>query len=161
MISMIVAVGKNGVIGKDNKLPWKLPADLAYFKKVTWGSTVIMGRKTFESIGKPLPGRDNVILTRDPDYRQEGCRVVHSASGAVQLAEGKEAFIIGGAAVYTEFIPYAEKLYITYIDQEFDGDAFFPRIPEDTWVLVAEEKGIRDEKNSYDYFFRIYEKRKK
>ena len=127
IISLIVAIGKNNVIGDKNTIPWKLPADIRYFKEKTMGKPVVMGRKTFESIGKPLPGRENIIITRDPDYKAEGCTVVHSVDEAVKAAEGsEELMVIGGAQIYKEFFPIANKLYITNIDKEFEGDTYFP-----------------------------------
>ena len=158
MIQFIVAYDKNRVIGKNNDLPWKLPADLAYFKKVTMGSTVVMGRKTFESIGKPLPGRKNIVITNQTGYKAEGCEVIHSIDELLHV--NSELFIIGGATIFEQALPYAQKLYITYIDEEFEGDTYFPEIDFDNWNLIAEEKGIKDEKNIYDYYFQVYERSK-
>lgn len=158
MISLIVAIDKNRVIGKDNRLPWRLPADLAYFKKVTLGSTVVMGHKTFESIGKPLPGRQSCIITRDINYVMEGCSVCHSIEDVLKSYHGEEVFIIGGEQVYSAFFPYADKLYITFIDDCFEGDAFFPTIDGQEWKLVSKVKGEKDENNPYDYYFIIYER---
>ncbi|MCX7841889.1 MAG: type 3 dihydrofolate reductase [Clostridia bacterium] len=158
MISLIAAVARDNIIGKGNSLPWRLPADLAYFKKVTMGHKVIMGRKTFESIGKPLPGRSNVIISRDRDYKAEGCTIVNSIDEAERLCVDEEAFIIGGAQVYEMFIDRADRLYITFIDEAFDGDAYFPNIDPSVWRQVSKTKGEKDEKNPFDYYFIIYER---
>lgn len=158
MISLIVAMDKNRLIGDNNKLPWNLPLDLAYFKKVTMGSTIIMGRKTFESIGRPLPERQNVIITRNKDYFKEGCQVCHSIEEALAFGINDEAFIIGGAEVYSKFLPYVDKLYITLIEENFTGDTYFPQIESDKWVLTSKMKGERNEKNPYNYYFLIYKK---
>ncbi len=157
MISLIAAVGSNGIIGRENKLPWKLPADLAYFKRVTMGHDVIMGSKTFESIGRPLPGRKNIILTRNSNFSCEGCVVCASAGHALDIVkEGDEAFVIGGASLYSEFLPYADKLYLTFIDHAFEGDSVFPHIDYAKWRLIREEKGVQNKANPYIYYFRVY-----
>lgn len=158
MISLIVAMGKNHVIGLNNQMPWHLPADLAYFKKVTTGHPILMGRKTFESIGRPLPNRTNVILTRDTSFQAEGCTVIHSIDDAIELAKKEDLFIIGGAEIYNQFLPFVEKMYITKISESFEGDTFFPEFG-DGWQLVASEKHRADEKNQYDYEFQIFEKK--
>lgn len=159
MISLIAAMAQNRVIGKDNRLPWRLPADMAYFKQTTMGHPVVMGRKTFESIGKPLPGRRNIILTRDPDFRAEGCEVCHSITAVLALSRAgeKEFFIIGGDSVYSAFFPLADRLYLTFIAQSFAGDAFFPEIDARKWRLVSKTQGEINEKNPYEYSFLIYE----
>ncbi|RCX16912.1 dihydrofolate reductase [Anaerobacterium chartisolvens] len=157
MISLIAAIGANGIIGRENRLPWKLPADLAYFKKTTMGHAVIMGRKTFESIGRPLPGRKNIILTRNSNFSCEGCVVCANAGQALNIVEeGDEAFVIGGASLYRELLPYADKLYLTFIDHAFEGDAVFPDIDYARWRLIREEKGPENEANPYTYYFRVY-----
>jgi dihydrofolate reductase len=159
MISLILAMDKNRLIGKNNDLPWHLPADLKYFKEVTSGHTVIMGRKTFESIGKPLPNRTNVILTTRADFQPEGCLVFHSVEQALSaIDKEEEAFVIGGAEIYKQFIPLADKIYITVIDHPFEGDAYFPDLDESEWRMVKAEQGIKDEKNPYDYFFTVWER---
>ncbi|RXJ01807.1 dihydrofolate reductase [Anaerobacillus alkaliphilus] len=158
MISLIVAAGENNVIGSDNVMPWHLPADLAYFKKTTTGHAVVMGRKTFESIGKPLPNRKNIILTRDQQFEVEGCDVIHSVEEVFDFEKGQELFIIGGAEVYRQLLPHANKVYLTRIHKSFEGDAFFPEL-NDGWQLVSTEKHEADEKNPYQYEFQIYEKR--
>lgn len=159
MISIIFAMDSKGTIGKDNRLPWHLPADLAYFKKTTLGHTVIMGRKTFESVGRPLPGRCNVIITRDKNYKREDCVVLNSIEEVIEYCSDKDVFIIGGADIYTKLFPYTDKLYITLIEASFEGDAFFPEINYDEWKLVSRTKGPRDEKNPYDYDFLVYERK--
>ncbi len=158
MISMIWAMGKDNALGCKNRMPWYLPADFAYFKKVTMGKPVIMGRKTFESIGKPLPGRVNVVITRSPDFKPEGCITVDTIEKAKAYAEDKEAFIIGGAEIYKAFLPIADKLYITEINHTFEADTFFPEIDYSRWKLVSREQGPRDVKNSFDYEFLVYER---
>lgn len=131
ILSIIAAVAKNGVIGKDNRLPWNIPEDLAHFKKITSGHTVIMGRKTFESIGKPLLGRTNIVITRNRDFSHEQVHVVHSIKEAIRLARDNresEAFIIGGAEIYKQALPLAHKIYLTRIDKSYRGDAYFPEL---------------------------------
>lgn len=157
MISLIVATAENRVIGIHNKMPWHMPADLAYFKKITTGHFVVMGRKTFESIGKPLPNRTNIILTRDETFKAEGCQVLHSIDDALELAKTERLFVIGGAEIYRQFLPYADKVYVTYIHQSFEGDTFFPELCS-AWKLSTTEVHDRDEKNPYDYEFRVYVK---
>lgn len=159
MKAIIVAMDKNRLIGSDNKLPWRLPADMQYFKKITQGHTVLMGRKTYESIGKPLPNRENVILTRNSDYQQPGCTVIHNIDDVNRLAALNDIFIIGGAEVYRQLMDHCERLYITYIDDEFKGDAYFPSIDTRKWALISNEKGVKDDKNPYHYYFRVYERK--
>lgn len=160
MISIVVAMDKNRVIGKNNQLPWHLPADLAFFKKVTMGKAIVMGRKTHESIGRPLPGRENIILTKNRDYQAEGCTIIHSVDDVFDLekTENGEVCVIGGAEIFKEVLACSDRLYITEIDHEFDGDTFFPPIKESDWTLVSKEQGPKDEKNPYDYYFAIYER---
>ena len=148
IISLIAAIGKNNVIGVDNKLPWKLSADLKRFRTITSGKPVIMGRKTFESIGGPLPNRKNIIITRDKNYKADGCVVVHSAEEALHAAgENGEVMIIGGAEIYRQLLPKADKMYLTVIDGEFDGDAYFPEYSKDEWKEISieehEDGGLR------------------
>jgi dihydrofolate reductase len=159
MISYIVAMDKNRTIGKDNQLPWHLPADLKFFKRVTMGHPIIMGRKTYESIGKPLPGRENIVVTRNQEYMLEGCTVIHSVEALIKFAEEKkeEVFVIGGAELFKATFSNADRLYITMIEHE--GDTFFPEFKESDWKLVSQEKGPKDEKNPYDYSFNIYERK--
>lgn len=160
IVSIIVAMDLNRVIGKDNKLPWRLPAELQYVKKTTMGHPIIMGRKNYESIGRPLPGRRNIIVTRDSSYSVEGCEIAHSVEEVFKLCEGEEEiFIFGGEQIYKLFMPYTEKLYITKIHHEFEGDTFFPEIDYSLWNEVSVEKGIRNEKNPYEYEYYVYEKK--
>ncbi|MDQ0228870.1 dihydrofolate reductase [Metabacillus malikii] len=161
MISLLVAMDNHRLIGRDNKLPWHLPKDLAYFKRVTMNRKIVMGRKTFESIGKPLPGRDNYVLTRDKSLVIEGCTILHSISEICELSAGtdEEIFVIGGAEIFEEILPISERLYITHIYHQFEGDTFFPKVNDDEWELISREHGQRDEKNPYDFDFVVYERR--
>jgi dihydrofolate reductase len=158
MISLIFAMGKDNSIGYKNKLPWHLPADLAYFKKVTMGQPVIMGRKTFESIGRPLPGRTNIVITRNRDFLHEGCIIVDSVEKAKELTKNKECFIIGGAEIYDAFMPIADKMYITEIDSSFEADTFFPPIDYTKWKLISSQSGDKNEDNPFEYKHLVYEK---
>ncbi|MED4953346.1 dihydrofolate reductase [Paenibacillus macerans] len=161
-ITLIWAMAQNGVIGRNNQLPWRLPADLKFFKAQTMGKTMIMGRKTWESMGsKPLPGRHSVVLTQDKSYRAEGADVVHTLEEALRYEkEGEELMVIGGAGVFRLFLPNADKLLVTRIDEDIEGDVFFPSLNWEDFDLVHEEQGIRDDKNPYDYRFLTYERRK-
>lgn len=162
MLSLIVAHDKNRVIGSNNQLPWHLPSDLAYFKHTTMNSMVVMGRKTYESIGKLLPGRSNVILTRQKDYRVDGAYVINNINSLLSCKEGVgNCFIIGGEEVFKQSLPFIDRLYITYIDHSFEGDTYFPEINFDEWKLISEEKGVKDKKNPYDYFYRVYSRARK
>ncbi|MEX2414815.1 MAG: dihydrofolate reductase [Paenibacillaceae bacterium] len=157
-LSLIWAMGHNQVIGINNKLPWRLPAELAYFKKVTMGHPIIMGRRTFESIGRPLPGRTNIVLTRDHTFTAEGTVVLHSVEQVLEQYNDAGAFVIGGTQIYRQFFPVAERLYITMIDHEFEGDEYFPEIDWSKWCLVNEESGVQDEKNPYSYSFKVFDR---
>ncbi|MDQ0245514.1 dihydrofolate reductase [Bacillus fengqiuensis] len=161
MISFLVAMDQNRVIGKDNKLPWHLPADLKYFKELTMGHPIVMGRKTYESIGRPLPGRENIVITRDKDYTAEGCTVIHSISEVKELEEKRndELFVIGGAEIFEQTFSIADRLYITMIEAVFEGDTYFPDFNEDEWVVVSKEKGVKDERNVYEHYFLVYERK--
>ena len=161
MLSIVVAKAKNNIIGKDNKIIWNLPEDLKHFKELTTGHTIIMGRKTFESLGGVLPNRKHIIFSQNPDFKvnNENVEVVHSLLQIQDLIEGEEeVFVIGGAMIYNFLMPYVKKMYVTEINEEFDGDSFFQKINEDTWKEVNREKGIKDEKNNLDYEFVIYER---
>jgi dihydrofolate reductase len=136
MIALIVAMDQNRVIGKDNRMPWHLPADLAYFKQLTLGHPVIMGRKTFESLGKPLPGRQNIIITANQTYQNADCLVIHTIDEALDYCKDQDAFVIGGAQIYKEFFPSADRLYVTLIEQTFSGDTFFTEITDHLWTIV-------------------------
>lgn len=158
MISLIVAMDNNRLIGKENDLPWRLPADLQYFKQTTMGHTIVMGRKTFESIGKPLPNRRNVILTGNKDYHHEGVKVIHSVDDLMSLEEESELFVIGGATVYEQTMNVVTRLYVTHIEEAFEGDTYFPEIDSSVWKEVSKKQGIKDEKNPYVYYFTVYER---
>ncbi|QRK13101.1 dihydrofolate reductase [Archangium violaceum] len=139
-LSAIVAMASNRCIGRDNTLPWRLPADLKRFKQLTMGHTLILGRKTYESIGRPLPGRTMVVVTRQRDYAPEGVQVVHSLEQALEQARGDdEAFIGGGADLYRQAMERVQRLYLTRIEREYEGDAFFPEVNLSGWRLLAEE----------------------
>lgn len=159
MINFIVAVDKNNVIGKDNKLPWRLPEDLKYFKKTTLDKTMIMGRKTFESLPGILPGRNHVVLTRkgiNTEHPQVSS--IGSVKDVLTKFKNEEIFVIGGSDIFKQFLPYVDKLFITHIDEVFEGDTYFPEINLDNWELKSYVKGIKDEKNPYDYSFKVYKR---
>ena len=161
MLSIIVAKAKNNIIGKNNELVWHLPEDLKHFRELTTGHTIIMGRKTYESLGKPLPNRKHIIFSQNPDFKvhEENVQVVHSLLEIQDLIEGKEeAFVIGGAMIYNFLMPYVKKMYVTEIKQEFDGDAFFPIIDSEEWKETSRTTGIKNEENNLDYDFVTYEK---
>ena len=161
MITIIAAIGLNNELGKDNDLIWHLPADLKRFKKVTSGHSIIMGRNTFESIGKPLPNRRSIIITRNTSYKKEGCDVVHSLEEAINLIKDqKNAFIIGGAQIYKEAIEkqLVDQLDITKVHQNFEADVFFPTIDQSVWEEISEETFLPDDKNHYTYSFISYKK---
>jgi len=157
MISLIVCMGKNNEIGKSNDMPWgrDLPNDLAHFKKTTWGKTIVMGRKTYESIGRALPGRKNIVLTRDEAFERDG---VLTKTIREVLSLDEELFVIGGSEIYNQFLPYAKRLYITKIHETFEADTYFPSFNEQEYELIHEEKGSCDEKNIYEHTFLLYEK---
>jgi len=160
-LSLIVAMSRNRVIGSDNRLPWHLSADLKRFKAITMGKPILMGRKTHESIGRPLPGRKNIVLTADPNYRAPGCVVVHSLEEAMRAVEGsEELMIIGGSSLYQRFLPRADRLYITLIDQEFSGDTFFPEFDLADWAELEREDIPDDPQVAFKYSFLILERRK-
>lgn len=159
-LSAIVAMAENRVIGKNNQLPWRLPADLKHFKALTTGHPILMGRKTYESIGKPLPHRTNIILTRDASYQAPGCQVVTTIKAAIAqaTAEGhSEIFIIGGAEIYRQLLPDIERIYLTIVHETFEGDAFFPELPA-AWREIKREEHTKDADNPYDYTFLTLEK---
>ncbi|OZM57412.1 dihydrofolate reductase [Lottiidibacillus patelloidae] len=156
MISLITCMDKKNTIGLNNKLPWHLPADLKYFKRITTNHVIVMGRKTYESIGKPLPNRRNVVLTRNKDWSVSGVEVLHSVEEVLTTFKGQEVYVIGGEEVYKQFLTKADKLYITLIDEVFSGDAFFPFVQMEQWELVHETIGEKDSSNPYDYKFLEY-----
>ncbi|MDA7025710.1 dihydrofolate reductase [Bacillus sp. CLL-7-23] len=160
MISFIFAMDRNNLIGQNNDLPWHLPEDLKYFKKVTSGHPVIMGRKTFESIGKPLPNRRNIVVTSNRNITIPDCEILYSVQEIVKFAsKEEECFVIGGSTLYRELFPFAEKLYMTKIDEAFEGDRYFPEFAENEWEMVSRKKGLKDDKNPYNYEFLVYQRK--
>lgn len=157
MIKIIAACSSNRVIGKDNTLIWKVPGDLKRFKEMTTGHTVVMGRLTYESIGKPLPNRTNVIITRNPEYKVEGCEVIYNGYTALKeilnRSKNEDIFIIGGGNVYSQFLPYADVIELTYIDKEFEGDTFFPEIPNTFLEVKREDLECKDFNYSYITYY--------
>ena len=159
MVSIIVAASENGVIGAAGALPWRLSDDLKRFKAVTMGKPIVMGRKTWESIGRPLPGRQNIVITRQDGYVADGCDVVASPDEAIAVAgEAEEVMVIGGSQVYERFLAEAERVYLTRVHAEVEGDAFFAPLDADEWRLVSDEPHAADERNEFDYSFRLYER---
>jgi len=157
-ISLVCAMAKNRVIGNDNQMPWHLPADLKHFKAVTMSKPIVMGRKTYESIGRPLPGRQNVIISRNTDYKIDGCEVVHSIDAALELlSEQDEVMIIGGGFLYSQMIDLADKLHLTFIELDVEGDTCFPEFEHLNITEVSKESCLRDEKNPHNYHFVDYE----
>ncbi|MBO8162597.1 MAG: dihydrofolate reductase [Brevibacillus sp.] len=156
MISILVAYANGRVIGKDGKMPWHLPNDLKHVKEVTTGKTIVMGRKTFESIGRPLPNRRNVVLTRRRDYSAPGVDVVHTREEVLALGD---VIIFGGAELYAQFLDVADRLYITEIDLDTQGDTFFPEWDRDAFQLVWKREGTVDEKNPHRHTFYLYERK--
>jgi dihydrofolate reductase len=159
-VSIIVASSKNGVIGVNNQLPWRLSSDLKYFKRITLNKPILMGRKTYESIGKPLPQRQNIILTNQKNFLAPECIVTCSISDGLEQAAkfGDELMVIGGAQIYVAMLPLANKIYLTEVDCEIDGDAFFPKLNLYEWTQVSRETHNQDEKNQYKYSFIVLEK---
>ena len=152
-------MGKNRVIGRDGRLPWRMPADMKRFREVTIGKPILMGRVTYESIGRPLDGRHNIVLTRDNDYRAQGCTVVHSIEEALAVAGEGEIMVIGGAMLYEQLLPDADRIYLTLIDAEFRGDSHFPEITLGSWSEVSLEINFADDRNPHNYAFIVLEKR--
>ena len=158
-LSLIVAVSENRVIGHKNKLPWHLPADLKYFKKLTMGHHIIMGRKTFESIGKALPGRTSVVVSRKADFDAEGVVKVNSPERAIAVSQkDQESFVVGGAEIFKIFMPFITRIYLTLVHSQFEGDTFFDLPDPLIWKLVSREDYKADEKNHFDYSFNVYER---
>jgi dihydrofolate reductase len=162
IVSVIVAASENNVIGRDNQLPWHLPADLKYFKQTTIGKPIIMGRKTFESVGKPLPGRPNIVITRQPDYSREGLIVTASVQEALDAAkafDSDEVFITGGSQIIAQALPsLVQRVYLTRVHADVQGDAFFPVLAKDHWKLVSSEPHPADEKHKHAFTFEVWEK---
>ncbi len=162
IVSAIVAAAKNRVIGKNNDIPWYLPADLKYFKKMTLNHHIIMGRKCYQSIGRPLPKRTNIVLTRQPFFTSSGCIVARSIQEALEIAHDngeKEAFIIGGGEIYQQSMEFWDKIYYTDVDLEVDGEVYFPEIPSSDWKLVREDIRLANGKNEYNYNFKLFERK--
>jgi dihydrofolate reductase len=158
IVSLIAAMDKKRGIGIDNKLPWRLSADLRKFRELTMGHHIIVGRKTFESIGKPLPGRQIIIVTRNKNFRAEGCFVVNSVEEAIELARSKgesEVFVCGGAEIYAQSLDGADRLYLTLVDTEVSADTFFPEWNEDDWIEQESKNQPADAKNQYSFTFRV------
>lgn len=161
-LSIIAALGHNRAIGYQNQLPWRLPADLQRFKQLTMGHHILMGRKTFESIGRPLPGRTSVIITRQPEYKAEGCLIAHSLDEAIALATSRgeqEAFVIGGADIYAQALSRADRMYLTLVEAEPEADAFFPVFDESDWKSSDEVVFMADEKHKHAMRFVTLQKR--
>lgn len=158
-ISLVVAMDENRLIGARNRLPWRLPADLRHFKRVTMGHPIVMGRRTWESIGRALPGRTNIVMTRRSDYHAEGAVVVDSLDAAKAAAgECDELMIIGGARLYEQVLPEADRIYLTEIHAAFEGDTYFPELPHDEWACVSRRDCDGDDRNPFDYSFLVLER---
>jgi len=150
--SLVVAMSRNRTIGRDNQLPWRLPADLAFFKRITMGKPVIMGRHTYESIGKPLPGRLNIVVSGDPDYRAPGCTVAHSMEEAYRAAgNAEEVAIIGGSSIFEAALPRADVIYLTEVDADVEGDVFFPPFDRSQWRETELERHAPDARHAYPF----------
>ncbi|WP_404452793.1 dihydrofolate reductase [Virgibacillus necropolis] len=162
MLSFVVAMDRNRVIGLNNDLPWQLPKDLKFFKEKTTGHTMIMGRKTYDSLGRPLPNRKSVVLTsQNPSYPEE-VEVIHDINTIKEWNEKnpeKEFMVIGGATIFEQVLPFVDRMYITWIDESFEGDTYFPAFSKDEWTLTSKEKGEKNEKNPYDYYFLQYDRK--
>lgn len=158
MIAAIVAMSENNVIGINNELPWHLPQELKYFKKITTGHTIIMGRKTFESIGRPLPNRQNIVVTRQSDYKAEGATVINDLEEYLSHHKEEDLFIIGGAELFKMSFPYLDTLYITEIHHSFEGDTFFPEFNKDEWIIESRSEAQIDEKSKIKFTYFIYKK---
>ncbi len=164
-VSLIAALAENRVVGRNNQLPWHLPEDLKYFKRMTSGKAIIMGRKTYESIGKPLPNRTNIVISRNPDFTAEGIKVVSNLKEAIAFAEDvnfvnamDEVMIIGGAMIYEAALPLADRLYLTHVHANVEGDAYFPECDLNQWTEKGRELFKANESNPYDYSFVVYDK---
>lgn len=158
-IAIIAAVAQNNAIGLNNQLIWHLPADLQFFKKTTLNKTIIMGRKTFDSIGKALPKRTNIVISSNGQLQAPGCVVVHTLQEAIAKADAEEVFIVGGANIYAQSMQMADKLYITHVHHQFEADTFFPEIDTQIWKVSSREDHFKDDKHAYDFSFVIYERR--
>ena len=162
IITLIVAASNNNAIGKQNNMPWHLPEDLKFFKNTTWGMPVIMGRKTFESVGKPLPGRTNIIITSNKNWKAENTISTSSIDEAIKVAtetNAKEIFITGGGEIYKQTLAFADKVYLTRVDTTIDGDAFFPEMDLEIWEIIFEKQVKADDKNKFDMTFQTWKKK--
>ena len=161
MISIVVAIASNNVIGKGNKLLWRLPSDLQHFKEITTGGTIIMGRKTFQSLPKVLPNRHHIVMTKDSDFifEHDMVTIIHSIEELLPMINNIDSFVIGGGEIYKALLPFCDKLYITKVGQEFEGDTFFPIINYDEWEQVFKQEGKLDEKNIIPHTFLILERK--
>jgi len=158
-VSLVVAMDENRLIGAGNRLPWRLPADLKHFKRITMGHPIVMGRRTWESIGRPLPGRTNIVVTGQPGYQAEGAVVVDSLAAAKEAAgDCDELMIIGGAHLYEQIMAEADRIYLTEIHARFEGDTWFPELDDEQWTCVSREDFARDERNPFDYSFMVLER---
>ena len=158
-ISLIVAAAANRVIGADGRLPWHLPNDFRHFRETTMGKPIVMGRRTWASIGRPLPGRDNIVLTRQADLDAAGIRIAHSLADALRLAAGAdEVMVIGGGDVYLQFFDIAGRIYYTHVDTNVDGDTTFPPLDDEQWVLTSSDSHAADERHAFAYEFRVYDR---
>ena len=158
-VAIIVAMDKQGLIGRNNDLPWKLSADLKYFRRVTMGKPLVMGRNTHESIGRPLPGRKNIIVTSNANYHVDGCTVVSSLDQALLACDdAEEVMVMGGASLYEQLLPQADRVYLTHVNAELEGDTWFPQWNKDQWQEISREDHQADEKNQYPYSFVIYDR---
>lgn len=161
IVSAIVAIDQNNAIGADNKLIWHLPADLKRFKNITTSHTIVMGRKTYDSIGKPLPNRTNIVITRNKNWQMQGTFAVKNLEEAIEIAKKNnetEIFIIGGGQIYTQYFNQIHKLYVTQIHQKFEANTYFPTINPENWQIIATVEGILDEKNTLKHTFITYQK---
>jgi dihydrofolate reductase len=161
MISLLFAMDRNQLIGANNDLPWHLPNDLKFFKEKTTGNTIVMGRKTFDSIGRALPNRKNIVLSRNEIQLPDGVELIHDIHAILELDKlhpEEELFIVGGTGLFEQILSYSDRMYITYIDEEFEGDIYFPPFDPEEWREVSRVKGLKDEKNPYDYYFIQYDR---
>ncbi|ADX67358.1 MULTISPECIES: dihydrofolate reductase [Weeksella] len=161
MLHLVVAIASNHAIGKGNQMLWHLPKDFLHFKKITTGHPIIMGRKTFESIGRPLPNRVNIVISRDRNYSADGIQVVHSLREAIEKGYklDEDLYVIGGGEIYRQAMEFADKIYLTEVHHEFEGDTFFPEIDDEKWVEVDREHHLKDDKHLYSYDFVEYLRR--
>jgi dihydrofolate reductase len=159
-VSLVAAASANNVIGADGALPWHLPDDFRYFRKITMGAPVVMGRRTWESIGKPLPGRTNIVMTRRRGFAAAGAVVVHSQNAALEAAgDAAELFVIGGGEIYIQFLPIADRIYLTQVDAVVAGDARFPPLDDGDWALVSRDPHPADARHAHAFEFRVYDRR--